>query len=162
MIVADSAAIAEHARLFQRSFRTYPMIGYGGNITGLRNILYNESKLDWWTDYLVSEAVTRGYDGITVDFEPLTDVLNPSNNPTPHDALAFAALLERLGTKLHGATPAKTLSVDTMAVTGACWTSGGAKYPVRDLKPCPWIRSFWDLSALAAVQHLDRVIPMDT
>ena len=49
-----------------------------------------------------------------------------------------------------------------MAVTGACWTAGGHRYPEIDRKPCPWIRNFWDLSALAEVHQLDKIISMDT
>ena len=49
-----------------------------------------------------------------------------------------------------------------MAVTGACWTAGGHLHPVLDRKPCPWIRRFWDLDALSAVDSLDRIITMDT
>lgn len=165
MITPDPAAIAEHARVWMPHFRTYPMIGLGGtaNMTDLRPLLYNASKRGWWVDFLVREAVARGYDGLNVDFEPKTNVVDPDDNASPRDALAFADLLETLGAALHAAAPGKTLSVDTMAVTGACWTSGeGKHYPKIDAKPCPWIRRFWDLSALSAVKNLDRIISMDT
>ena len=99
MIVADPAAIAAHAKLWQPHFRTYPMIGLGGsaNMTDLRPLLYDDDKQRWWVDFLVKEAVTRGYDGLNIDFEPKTSVLDPDDNASARDGLAFADLLERLG-----------------------------------------------------------------
>lgn len=131
-----------------------------GNITGLRPVLFNRTVGRRFVDFLVSEAVARGYDGINVDFEPRTDVLDPDNNPTIADAVALAGLISALGDRLH--TVNKSLSLDAMAVTGACWTEGGHRYPALDRKPCPWIRRFWDLDALSAVDSLDRIITMDT
>ena len=89
-------------------------------------------------------------------------MVHPDNNPTPQDALALADLLSALGARLHAVN--KTLSLDAMAVTGACWTKGNGHegHPLIDLQPCPWIRRFWDLSALSAVDTLDRIISMDT
>lgn len=162
-ITADPAAISAHARLWQKPggrFRTYPMIGYGGNITGLRPLLFDPTVQQSFVEYLATAAVTRGYDGINIDFEPLSDVLDPANNPTVRDAVALADLIAALGARLHAVN--KTLSLDAMAVTGACWTAGGHLHPVLDRKPCPWIRRFWDLDALSAVDSLDRIITMDT
>jgi hypothetical protein len=162
MVTPDPAVIAAHITWQQpgSAFRTYPMIGFGGNISALRPLLSNGTKQQQYVDYLVAEAVRVGYDGINIDFEPLTDVLHPDNNANPRDALDLADLLAALGSGLRAAN--KSLSLDAMAVTGACWTSGGHKYPALDRKPCPWIRSFWDLSALAEVRQLDKIISMDT
>ena len=190
MLTTDAAAIAAHKRLWQQNFRTYPMIGLGGtgNISTLRPLLFNQTWQNTFITFLVNEAVARDFDGINIDFEPGTDVVQPDNNPTARDALALAELLSALGTRLHAAN--KTLSLDAMAVTGACWTKGEGHegHPNLDLLPCPWIRRFCkssattplvflafvagaflrgcvttgDLSALSAVDTLDRIISMDT
>lgn len=162
MFTADDAAIAEHKTLWKDGgFRTYPMIGFGANITALRPLLSSASWQEKFISFLTSEAVTHTYDGINIDFEPKTDVVHPKNNPTARDALALADLLSALGSRLHANN--KTLSLDAMAVTGACWTNGtGRHYPKIDSEPCPWIRRLWDLSALSGVDELDRIISMDT
>lgn len=158
-LIPDPSAIAAHRDVFQKAgFRTYPMIGFGVNISELRVVLKDPTT---FIDQLVNESVKNAFDGINIDFEPRVDVLHPDNNPTVGDAMAFAELLGQLGTQLH--TVGKTLSVDTMAVTGACWSRPPhAKFPEQDLKPCPWIRRFWDLNALSATGPLDRIISMDT
>ena len=163
MITPNPDVIAAHVATWQQpgsAFRTFPLIGFGGNISALQPLLSNATEQQHFVDFLVSEAVRWGYDGLNIDFEPLTDVLHPDNNPSPRDALGLAKLLAALGGGLRAAN--KTLQLDAMAVTGACWTSGGHKFPALDRKPCPWIRSFWDLSALAEVRQLDRIISMDT
>jgi hypothetical protein len=162
MLSIDAAAIEKHTSLWVKGgYRTYPMIGFGRNITELRVMLLNSTAQQDFVGTLVSEAVRHTYDGINIDFEPLTDVMQPNNNPTAHDALALVDLLSLLGTRLHAVN--KTLSLDAMAVTGACWTKGGHEaHPLLDLKPCPWIRRLWDLSALSAVDTIDRIISMDT
>ena len=164
MLTKDDAAIAEHKTLWQDGgFHTYPMIGLGGraNISALRPLLFNASWQEKFIAFLASEATAREYDGYNIDFEPQVDVAHRESNPTARDALALADLLSALGSRLHAEN--KTLSLDSMAVTGACWTNGtGHRYPVLDSEPCPWIRRLWDLSALSAVDELDRIISMDT
>jgi hypothetical protein len=133
MFTVDAAAIEKHTALWVHGgYRTYPMIGFGRNITELRVMLLNNTAQQQFVDILVSESMKHAYDGINVDFEPLTDVLHPANNPTAHDALALVDLLIKLGDRLHAVN--KTLSLDAMAVTGACWTKGGHLYPQLDLK----------------------------
>jgi len=44
---------------------------------------------------------SRADDGINIDFEPLSDVLAPANNPTVRDAVALADLIAALGARLH-------------------------------------------------------------
>ena len=159
--LAGGANILAHKRIWiDGGYRTYPMIGFGGNITDLRFMLLNTNTKATLISLLVNEATKQGYDGINIDFEPLTDVLNPANNADAHDALALVDFLEILGEQLHAIN--KTLSLDAMTVTGACWTAGGHLYPKLDLLPCPWIRRFWDLSALSAISTLDKIISMDT
>ncbi len=99
-ITRHAAAIAAHEEIWQSSgyFRTYPMIGFGDNITQLRPLWGNHS---WLVDFLATEAEASRYDGINIDFEPLTDVVHPDNNPTIDDALGLAAFLQDLGDRLH-------------------------------------------------------------
>ena len=162
MLKPDANAIAEHTRIWiqEAKVQTYPMIGFGGNITNLRAMLLSSTSQHAMVATLVHEAVVHGFNGINIDFEPLTDVLDPDNNANARDALALVDYLTLLGNALHAVN--KTLSLDSMAVTGACWTEGGHLYPSRDLLPCPWIRRLWDLSALSAVEPLDKIITMDT
>ena len=53
--------------------------------------------------------------------------------------------------------------MDSESIAGACWALGpGPPYNhTWDLLPCPWIRRFWNLDAIAGTA-LDLVIPMDT
>ena len=161
LLKPNAAAIAEHKRLWiDPGYRTYPMLGSQlPNITDLRFMWEAKTQAVLVTT-LVAEAVTHDYDGWNIDIEPLTDVLNPDNNANARDGLALADFLQLLGEELHAVN--KTLSLDAMAVSGACWTAGGHLYPKRDLLPCPWIRRIWDLSALSAVTTLDKIISMDT
>ena len=160
LLKPNAGAIAEHKRLWIDSgYRTYPMLGGGGNITDLR-LMWEAKTQAVLVTTLVAEAVKNDYTGWNIDIEPLTDVLNPDNNANARDGLAFADFLQLLGEELHAVN--KTLSLDAMAVSGACWTAGGHLYPKRDLLPCPWIRRIWDLSALSAVTTLDKIISMDT
>ena len=109
--------------------------------------------------------------GVNIDFEPLSDVHDPADNPTLQDGILFAAFLNALGEQLH-ALPGRRrqLSMDSESVAGACWSMSGANdntttppgHPWNRL-PCPWIRYFWSLDALAAGSpELDLIIPMDT
>ena len=164
-VVPAPANINLHANLFVPHFRTYPMIGFGGagNISVLREeFLESPPARAAFVSFFVAEVVARGYDGLHIDFEPRTDVLHPANNPTARDGLLLADFLSELGAALHAANASKTLSLDAMAVTGACWTAGGSLHPALDRKPCPWIRRLWDLSALSEVDELDRIVSMDT
>ena len=84
------------------------------------------------------------------------------SNPTIADAVALAALLEKLGSALHAVN--KTVSVATMSAQGACWSQwhhANGEHGV-DSRPCPWIRRFWDLDALSSTRSLDRLISMGT
>ena len=105
---------------------------------------------------------------MSIDFEPSTDVHNVSNNPTPRDGLNYADFIGNVADALHAAD--KTLSVATQAVSSACMSSPcrlvapGQKPDCAhtwNLKPCPWIRSFFSHDALARTS-VDSFVPMDT
>ena len=103
---------------------------------------------------------------MNIDFEPQTDVHDHANNPTVADGVAFAAFLQALGKALH-ALPGRRrqLSMDSESISGACWSdSGEDQNPPHtwNRKPCPWIRSFWNLDACSRATEIDVIIPMDT
>ena len=84
--------IAAHTKVWQSSgsFRTYPMIGFGDNVTLLRQLWSNP------TDFIMllrDDAVRYNYTGINIDFEPKTmmDDSDPRSNPSIRDAIAFGA-----------------------------------------------------------------------
>lgn len=154
------ATIAAQQKIWS-DFRLYPMIGYGGNVTGLHQLF---AAPEAFIATLVKDAVEFDWAGINIDFEPSTnmDDSDPRSNPSIDDAVALAALLDKLGAALHAVN--KTVSVDTMSAQGACWGQwhhADGSHGV-DPKPCPWIRRFWDLDALSSVRHLDKLISMDT
>ena len=154
--VADPAALAEHKRLWQEGtakqlgIRTYPMIGYGNNISGLRTLFQPAHQARVIAD-IVAAVKSSDVDGVNIDFEPETDVHDHANNPTVADGVAFSDFLQALGKALH-ALPGRRrqLSMDSESVSGACWSdSGEDQNPPHtwNRKPCPWIRSFWNLDA---------------
>lgn len=155
------ANIAAQQKIWASSFRLYPMIGYGGNVTGLHQLF---AAPEAFIGMLVKDAVEFGWAGINIDFEPSTnmDDSDPRSNPSIDDAVGLAVLLDKLGAALHAVN--KTVSVDTMSAQGACWSQwhhADGEHGV-DPKPCPWIRRFWDLDALSSVRNLDRLISMGT
>ena len=51
------------------------MIGFSQNITILRNyLLMKKSQRDLFIHYIINEIMDNNYDGINIDFEPMTDV----------------------------------------------------------------------------------------
>ena len=51
------------------------MIGFSQNITILRNyLLMKKSQRDLFIQYIINEIMDNNYDGINIDFEPMTDV----------------------------------------------------------------------------------------
>ena len=50
--------------------------------------------------------------------------------------------------------------MDTESIGGACWNDPGNNH-TWDRKPCPWIRRFWNMDALATTA-VDTILPMDT
>ena len=51
------------------------MIGFSQNITILRNyLLMKKSQRDLFIHYIINEIMNNNYDGINIDFEPMTDV----------------------------------------------------------------------------------------
>eukprot|EP01045_Picozoa_sp_COSAG04_P028248 COSAG04_NODE_4338_length_2149_cov_1.646341_1_plen_212_part_00 len=112
--------------------------------------------------------MSHGWDGIVIDFEPTTDVHYKSANPTPLDALNFASLIEKVSGAMHRAN--KTLQLATQSVSSACMSSPCRLQPAGlppdcnhtwNLRPCPWIRQFWNHNALA-LTSVDAAVPMDT
>jgi hypothetical protein len=168
VLTVNSVGLEEHRRIWQTGLakqmgiRTYPVIGYGGNISGLRSLFQPATQKEF-IEQLVLQVQQSDVDGINIDFEPLTDVHHPANNPTIADASQFAEFLQALGVALH-ALPGRRrhLSMDSESVAGACWSMSGAPGHPWNRKPCPWIRYFWDLNIMSTISELDRVIPMDT
>eukprot|EP01052_Picozoa_sp_SAG31_P012708 SAG31_NODE_748_length_12390_cov_6.306484_12_plen_289_part_00 len=175
-LVVDANGLEEHRQHWQQGaakslgIRTYPCIGYGGNISGLRTLFQPEIQASFIQE-LVAAIEKSDVDGINIDFEPATDVHHPDNNPTIDDGLQFAKFLNALGTALH-ALPGRRrqLSMDSESIAGACWSMAGANdntttppgHPWNRI-PCPWIRYFWLLEAFVALSpELDLIIPMDT
>ena len=78
---------------------------------------------------------------MNIDFEPKMDVRHPANNPTLQDAIAFAAFLQALGHALH-ALPGRRrqLSMDSEAVSSACWSDAGASDNSTVPPGHPWNR----------------------
>jgi hypothetical protein len=169
VLTVNQAGLQEHRRIWQAGaakqagIRTFPVIGYGGNITGLRTLFQPATQRTFIRE-LVEQVALSDVDGINIDFEPLSDVHHPANNPTIADALHFAEFLQALGVALHKLPGRRRqLSMDSESVAGACWSMSGAPGHQWNRKPCPWIRYFWDLNIQSAIaSELDRIIPMDT
>ena len=175
-LTVDDAALEQHRQHWQQGtaktlgIRTYPCVGYGGNITGLRTLFEAGNQANFIKG-LVAAVEKSDVDGINIDFEPQTDVRRPSDNPTIDDGIEFARFLNALGAALH-ALPGRRrqLSMDSESISGACWSTAGANdntttppgHPWNRV-PCPWIRYFWLLEAFVAFSpELDLIIPMDT
>jgi hypothetical protein len=142
-------------------FRTYPMLGFGGHVAALRNgrVFGNATLIQ-----ALANVTREGqFSGLNIDFEPTTNVHDPLDpaSPTAQDALDFAAFIDALARALH-ALPngGATLQVDTESIGGACWNDPGNNH-TWDRKPCPWIRRFWNMDALATTA-VDTILPMDT
>jgi hypothetical protein len=87
-----------------------------------------------------------------------------AGNPTYLDGLAYAAFLNELSTAFHALPARPIVTMDSESLSNACWSAPpppGEASHVWDEKPCPWIRRFWHLGALAE-SALDMIIPMDT
>jgi hypothetical protein len=65
------ATIALQQKLWASDFRLYPMIGYGGNVTGLHSLF---AAPDAFIATLVGDAVAFGWAGVNIDFEPSTSM----------------------------------------------------------------------------------------
>ena len=142
-------------------FQTYPMLSFGGHVAALRNgrVFHNATLIQ----ALASVVDVGNFSGLNIDFEPATnvhDALDPAS-PTAQDALDFAAFVDALARALH-ALPngGATLQVDTESIGGACWNDPRDNH-TWDRKPCPWIRRFWNMDALATTA-VDTIVPMDT
>ena len=158
---ADSETIANWKRVWGSGIRTFPVIGAGGNITSLRP-LFAKANITAFATSAAAVVAELGFAGLNLDFEPATFVHEPAMdgpNPSVVDGLGFAALVDATAKALHKV--GKTLSVDTQTVVGACWSDPGPANHTWDLRPCPWIRRFFNHDALAA-SAVDRTITMDT
>jgi len=141
-------------------FKTYPCAGFGGHVATLRSRVFRNATV---IQALANVTRVGRFSGLNIDFEPITNVHDPLDPaaPTAQDALDFAAFVDELARALH-ALPngGATLQVDTLSVGGACWSDPGNNH-TWDYKPCPWIRRFWNLDALATTA-VDTIVPMDT
>jgi hypothetical protein len=159
--INDSLLRAHTDLWLPAGFRTYPMLGFGGHVAALRNgrVFGNATLIQ-----ALANVTREGqFSGLNIDFEPTTNVHDPLDpaSPTAQDALDFAAFIDALARALH-ALPngGATLQVDTESIGGACWNDPGNNH-TWDRKPCPWIRRFWNMDALATTA-VDTILPMDT
>ena len=167
-LTIDAAKEDEHRRVWQSArardagLRTYPVVGFGGNITVLRTMF--EHGQDDFVREISRKVLDLDVDGVNIDFEPLADVhdRDAAGAPTPEDGAAFASFLDALTRAVH-ALPGRTriVSMDSESIVGACWSTPPVPSHTWDYKPCPWIRNFWDFNRIERTA-LDRVIPMDT
>jgi hypothetical protein len=168
-LTVDLAKQEEHRRIWQSArarsagLRTYPVVGFGGNITVLRTMFARGQ--DAFVGALSQAVHDLDVDGVIIDFEPLADVHDRHDDtgaPTPVDGAAFADFLDALTRAVH-ALPGRrrTVSMDSESIVGACWSKPPVPSHTWDYKPCPWIRNFWDFNRIERTA-LDRVIPMDT
>lgn len=59
--------------MYQYRSRTYPIIGFGGNMTLLRRLFEPATQAQFISD-LAQEIAVTGVDGVNIDFEPLMNV----------------------------------------------------------------------------------------
>ena len=161
-LITNQANLDAHTRIWRPTpLRTYPCLGVGGNITVLRS-LFAPDKQPTVIAQLANLTRDSGFDGLNLDFEPLTNVHDPRDPfaPTTADAAALAKFVDALAKALHALPGRPELQLDTLSIAEACWNTPDNGH-MWDLKPCPWIRRFWDFDALALTE-LDTVIPMDS
>jgi hypothetical protein len=165
-LTINQAAVEEHRKIWQSTaakaagIRTFPVIGFGGNISVLRQLF---AAQDQFITALTEQIQSSQVDGVNIDFEPQANVHDKSDpyTPTVDDGAAFAEFLDRLSKAVHKLPGRPTVSMDSESIVGACWSTPPNPSHTWDYKPCPWIRNFWDFNRLVDTD-LDRVIPMDT
>ena len=165
-LTVNQARVEEHKKIWQgkiakqAGIRTYPVIGFGGNITVLRQLFMEK---DQFIADVCEQIRSTGVDGVNIDFEPLSNVHNKHdpNAPTVEDGAAFAQFLDQLSKAVHRLPGSPTVQMDSESIVGACWSKPPIPSHTWDYKPCPWIRYFWDYNRLVNTA-IDRIIPMDT
>jgi hypothetical protein len=110
----DSETVANWKRVWGaegKPIRTFPVIGAGGNITGLRP-LFTKANITAFAASAAAVVAELDFAGLNLDFEPSTFVHEPAMdgpNPSVMDGLGFAALIDATAKALHKV--GKTLSV---------------------------------------------------
>ena len=77
-LVVNEQRVQDHRNIWQSKeakeagIRTYPVIGFGGNITVLRQLFDGGS--DKFIQDVCNEMLSLGVDGVNIDFEPIANV----------------------------------------------------------------------------------------
>ena len=126
-LTVNQARVEEHKKIWQgekaklAKLRTYPVIGFGGNITVLRQLFLEK---DQFIADVCEQISSTAVDGVNIDFEPLSNVHNKHdpNAPTVEDGAAFAQFLDQLSKAVHQLPGSKTVQMDSESIVGACWS----------------------------------------
>eukprot|EP00295_Goniomonas_pacifica_P047044 CAMPEP_0175912490 /NCGR_PEP_ID=MMETSP0108-20121206/8755_1 /TAXON_ID=195067 ORGANISM="Goniomonas pacifica, Strain CCMP1869" /NCGR_SAMPLE_ID=MMETSP0108 /ASSEMBLY_ACC=CAM_ASM_000204 /LENGTH=283 /DNA_ID=CAMNT_0017234807 /DNA_START=14 /DNA_END=865 /DNA_ORIENTATION=- len=151
-IVKNDTLIEQQKNYQAEGFKVFVFLATeNASIVNIRSVL---SQPDSLAEQLMRLAADNGWDGYNVDFEPITDVEDPTNNPTLEDARMFANFLAKLSSRMRAI--GKSVSVDIETIAGACRSS--THWP-KNVGPCPWIREFYEMDLLGA-SGVDRIINM--